>query len=82
MNDEKSKMNLFYMAPLSLTCLSFLSSLPAEKIKTQEEKVKVLTAEKAKPEKEVAVPIEKDKAEKGEVAQEKLKEKAPAEKSK
>lgn len=54
----------------------------AEKIKAQEEKVKTLTAEKAKPEKEVAVPIEKDKAEKGEVAQEKLKEKAPAEKSK
>jgi hypothetical protein len=41
----------------------------AEKIKAQEENVKALTAEKAKPEK-------------GEVAQEKLKEKAPAEKSK
>ena len=51
-----------------------------EKIKAQEEQIKGLTAEKAKPEKEanIPAPAEKDKAEKGKTAAEKPKEKAPA----
>jgi len=43
----------------------------AEKIKAQEEQIKGLTAEKAKPEKAADVPAEKDKPEKGKAAEEK-----------
>ncbi len=50
----------------------------AEKIKAQEEQIKGLTAEKAKPEKQADVSVEKDKAEKGKAAEEKPKEIAPA----
>jgi hypothetical protein len=51
----------------------------AEKIKGQEEQIKGLTAEKAKPEKEanIPAPAEKDKTEKGKTVEEKPKEKAP-----
>lgn len=48
-----------------------------EKIKAQEEKVKALTTEKAKPKNEAIVPVVKDKAGKIETVQEKPGEKAP-----
>ncbi len=56
----------------NLTAIKQQMSDLAEKIKAQEEQIKGLTAEKAKPEKEANVPAEKDKA-----AEEKPKEKAP-----
>jgi len=49
----------------------------SEKIKAQEELIKGMTAEKAKPEKAAGVPAEKDKAEKGKAAEEKPGDKTP-----
>jgi len=49
----------------------------AEKIKTQEEQIKGMTAEKAKPEKAADVPAAKDKAEKAKTPEEKPEGKAP-----
>jgi chromosome segregation ATPase len=62
----------------NLTAIKQQMNALTEKIKAQEEQIKGLTAEKAKPEKEADVPAEKDKAEKGKTAEEKPKEKAPA----
>jgi chromosome segregation ATPase len=50
----------------------------ADKIKEQEEKIKGLSAEKMKPDEKAVVSAEKDKADKGKVAEDKPKEKAPA----
>lgn len=50
----------------------------ADQIKAQEEKIKGLTVEKAKPEEKAAVSTDKDKIDKGKAVEEKPNEKAPA----
>jgi chromosome segregation ATPase len=50
----------------------------ADKIKSQEEKIKELAVDKAKPEEKAAVSTEKEKADKGKGAEAKPEEKAPA----